>query len=154
MNTSCKLTEVTFVKEWQVDEYNIRLSRYLGPVGPSFCQHKVYKNGHFINVGNLFSEDTCVLHFDENRERYVYLNLCNTTKKVLTDTRVQLNIAAVDSMAIRGNNTIPARRLSRREMKKYTKTWNTAQANGYGRLEKKKLRLHNNSICKGYGAEV
>ena len=82
----------------------------------------------------MISNDSCLLRFEENRQRYIDFNLCTGTKNVHTDNKILINAADVDSVIIKGNAA--TLRLTKPETKKYIKMWNKAKLNGLNRLGK------------------
>lgn len=129
---SLKITSEYAGKVWHIDGYSIMYCRKMGWAGPPFYTYDVYRDGRYINYGALQDNDSCLLRFEENRERYVYFNLCNGTKRVYADSKELLSAETIDSVLIKGSTA--TLRLSANEIKKYVKMWNKAEANGFKRL--------------------
>ena len=157
---SFKTTSEWAGKTWHIDEYSIMYSKKTGWAGPPFYTYDVYKKGKYVTYGILQDTDSCLLRFEENRKWCIYINLCNGTKKVLTDNKVLLDAEVIDSVLIKGNTA--TLQLTAKEIKKYVHMWNGAKANGFKRLgtgydyevvlytkgETRKMRVLNNYVTE------
>ena len=133
--TSCS-TSITLPhaeKPVHINEYSITVTKRLDWAGPAYYRYNVYKNGKYEGYGTL--NDSCMLRFEENRQRFVYFNLCNATREVYLDTKMPVLEAAVDSVLVKGHDGTVLR-LTHREMRKYIKMWDKAAPNGLNRLGK------------------
>ena len=133
--TSCS-TSITLPhakKPVHINEYSITITKRLDWAGPAYYRYNVYKNGKYEGYGTL--NDSCMLRFEENRQRFVYFNLCDATREVYLDTKMPVLEAAVDSVLVKGHDGTVLR-LTRREMRKYIRMWNKAAPNGLNRLGK------------------
>lgn len=130
---SLGLSQKWSVKQWDIQGYKVIYMRKLDWAGPHYYQYDVYKNGRFISFAQQDSNDSCKLGFEENRERYLYFNLCAGTAQAYTDTKAPIDVQAFDSMVIKGNNGTILKP-TKHQMRKYARMWNRAKPNGFRRL--------------------
>jgi len=134
--TSCSTTPKTLQypdKALHIDEYSIVPVKRLDWAGPAYYRYNVYKNRRYEGYATL--SDSCLLRFEENRQRFVDFNICDATGRLYTDSKAPVDVKAVDSVLVSGRNG-SALRLTKREILKYTRMWNKAQPNGLYRMGK------------------